>query len=266
MLTIEAPHKVLQLLKSPVFNGSRIPLLPVYPALFAAVVFIFSVVASEPQDLRPRLQLTFHTVKSNYLTTANLTNAILYARTCFDLADLSTNDEQRAFYANEGIPPARKGVEINPSVAPPFYYLALNTGQLAQTKHLGALKLVKQMESDFLKSIVLDPAYDHAGAHRSIGMLYRDTPGWPTSLGDKSKAREHLEKAVELAPDFPDNQLTLLESYLKWKDHAALQAGIDRYRKDSAGMKQKYNGPEWQLSWQDWNHRWNEILSKAAKL
>ena len=223
--------------------------------------------AELPSDLRAHLVADYSTTKSNYLATpGNTTNAWIFARACFLLADNAIDDSHRASFAKEGIDAAHFAADICPKSAPAHYYLALNIGALAQTKSLGALKLVKQMEQEFLKSIALDPGYDHAGAERSLGMLYRDTPGWPTSIGNKSKAREQLERAIKLAPDFPDNHLTLMEAYIKWDDVDSLQSAIMRYRKLLPDSRQKYSAPEWRLSWQDWNKRWNDILSKYSEM
>ncbi len=265
MATIKAHRKLLQLLKSS-SKGDFGPRFLRWIALLYSLNFAPGSFSSEADNPRVRLEKAYAAAESNYLSSSNLTNAIQFARATFELADISTNDTQRAKYANDGIRIAENAVRFDSNSAAAHYYLGLILGELAQTKSLGAWKLVRQMEQEFLTSIALDPSYDHAGGHRSLGMLYRDTPGWPTSIGNKSKAREHLEKAVELAPDFPDNHLTLLEGYVKWKDQDAVQSAIDRYRKILPEAKKKYTGPEWQLSWQDWDHRWNEILAKAAKL
>ena len=56
-------------------------------------------------------------------------------------------------------------------------------------------------------SLRLDPNYDLAGADRALGLLYYEAPGWPLSVGNKNKARQHLQRAVKLAPTYPENQL-----------------------------------------------------------
>ena len=103
-----------------------------------------------------------------------------FGRACFDWADFALNDDQREKVAQQGIAACRRAIELNAASAPAHYYLALNRGQLARTKTLGALKLVNEMEVDFKTAIVLDGAFDHAGPHRSLGLLYREAPGWPT--------------------------------------------------------------------------------------
>jgi hypothetical protein len=47
-----------------------------------------------------------------------------------------------------------------------------------------------------------------------LGRLYHQAPGWPISIGNKSKAADHLERAVKLAPTFFHNRLYLAEFYL----------------------------------------------------
>src|SRR2546421_630302 len=88
--------------------------------------------------------------------------------------------------------------------------------EITEKKYLGALKLVDEMEREFKIVAELDPHFDFAGADRNLGMLYHETPGWPVSIGNRKKARQHLERSRELAPDFPENHLYLLEAYLKW--------------------------------------------------
>ena len=91
----------------------------------------------------------------------------------------------------------------------------MNLGQLARTKGLGALKLVDQMEREFSRARELDEQLDYAGPDRNLGLLYRDAPAIG-SVGSRTRAREHLKRAVELAPQYPENRLNLIEAYLKW--------------------------------------------------
>ena len=84
-----------------------------------------------------------------FSNTGNTTSAWKFARACFDWADFATNDSQRAAIASEGIASARFVTDIQPKSAAGHYYLALNLGQLARTKSLGALKLVREMERSF---------------------------------------------------------------------------------------------------------------------
>jgi tetratricopeptide (TPR) repeat protein len=190
--------------------------------------------------------------------------AWMFAQACFDWAEFATNDNMRAEIAQEGIAGARRAVQLDEHCAQGYHYLGLNLGQLARTKMFGALKLLGEMEASWKKSIALDPNFKFAGAHRSLGLLYRDAPGWPTSLGDRSKARFHLKKALEVAPTYPDNHLTLIETYLGWgekKNAAPLIAGLEKIFE---AARKQLTGDDWVLSWGDWQERWKKIKAKTT--
>jgi tetratricopeptide (TPR) repeat protein len=199
--------------------------------------------------------------RSNYLAQATNANyAWKFAQACFEWADFASNDTQRAALAQEGIAAAQLATEIAPTNAAGHFYLAMNKGQLARTRTLGALPLVKEMEKSFLRAIELDPEFRHAAPPRSLGILYREAPGWPASIGNRSRARNYLEKAVELDPVYPENLLTLLEAYSRWDETEALQAGIARYQRLHQHAKETFAGPAWAESWIDWDSRWQELL------
>ncbi len=60
----------------------------------------------------------------------------------------------------------------------------------------------------------LNENYEAAGAHRILGRLHFEAPRVPFITGwvDKKKVRPHLERAVEIAPEHPLNQLYLAEA------------------------------------------------------
>jgi tetratricopeptide (TPR) repeat protein len=184
-----------------------------------------------------------------------------FARACFDWANWATNKVQRAMIAREGMAACRQSLLVTNSTAG-HYYLALNMGQLAQAETLGALKLVREMMREFNTSAELDPHFDFAGPDRGLGLLCRDAPGWPVSVGNRRKAREYLEDAMALAPNYPENVLNLAESYLKWNDTLnaknqlqVLDALWSQARKDIAG-------PAWEQSWDDWSKRRDALREK----
>ena len=185
-------------------------------------------------------------------------------RDAFDWADIVRADDERAAIAQTGIDAMRRLIARSPTNAAAHYWLGMNLGELARTKSLGALKLVREMEDEFERARLLDEHLDFAGPDRSLGMLYRDAPGWPASIGSKKKAREHLERAVQLHPEFPDNQLALLESYEEWSERQNFTRQLQTAEKTLAAARQKFTGAEWEASWQDWNQRWTKMNAKAG--
>lgn len=187
-----------------------------------------------------------------------------FGRACFDWAELASGDSQRAQIAEQGVEACRRAIRLNPKLAAAHYYLGMNLGQLARTRTLGALKLVGQMEGAFKTATALDPTLDYAGPPRSLGLLYRDAPGWPASIGNRTKAREHLRKAVALSPEYPDNWLSLLEGYLDWGEKKNAQAALTAAEQALQKAREKFKGEEWKLSWRDWDQRWEKIKARAG--
>jgi tetratricopeptide (TPR) repeat protein len=215
-----------------------------------------------PQALA-RAQKAYSLARSNYLASpAETQTAAALARACFELSELSKETERKAALAEEGIGAARFLLQRDPNNGEGVFFLALNLGELARTKSIGALPLLRQMEKALLQAATINPHLEHAGPDRSLGLLYLETPGWPVSIGSKRKAREHLEQAVKLEPDYPDNHLSLLEAFVRWND-PALAGGIARYVKVLPDAKKKYSGPEWEQAWHDWEERWQAIQQKT---
>src|SRR5882762_3327929 len=146
-----------------------------------------------------RLERIYQEARSRYQqSTGSIEAAWQFGRACFDVADVAKTDSQRARLAEEGIDACRTALARKYASGPAHYYLAMNLGELARTKTIGALKLVREMESEFKRTIELDEKFDFGGPHRSLGLLYKDAPGWPTSIGSRPKARLHLRRANNL--------------------------------------------------------------------
>ncbi|HEV2209243.1 MAG TPA: hypothetical protein VG167_10745 [Verrucomicrobiae bacterium] len=177
-----------------------------------------------------------------------------FGRACFDLADFATNKAQRAALAQQGIAACRNALAADTNSAPAHYYLGLDMGQLAQTRTLGALRLVNEMEREFLDASRLDAAFDYGGPDRALGLLYRDAPSFG-SIGSRTKARQHLLRAVELAPGDPENRLNLLETYLKWNERKEARAQLDVLENGLPSARAKFSGAAWAGSWADWDSR-----------
>jgi hypothetical protein len=212
-----------------------------------------------------RAQAAYESAQNQYQSRTN--DAVLawqFARTCFDWADWATNKLQRAAIAQEGMAASQQSLLVTDSAAG-HYYLALNMGQLAQAETLGALKLVREMSHEFETAGELDPHFDFAGADRGLGLLYRDAPGWPVSIGSRRKAHEYLENAVTLAPGDPENVLNLAESYLKWGD--TINAKNELHVLDGLWPKaqQDFTGQAWERSWDDWSKRRDELRKELNK-
>jgi len=219
-----------------------------------------------PAQLRVHAQQVL--AQAQKLAEADPTNNVAVwqlARAAFARGEFSTNDTERAALAMQGIAACRKVLQRAPQCAPAYYYLGLNLGQLARTKLLGALPLVREMETSFQKARTLDESFDHAGPDRFVGQLYLQAPGWPASVGSQRKARKHLERAAELAPDYPENRLNLAEAALKWHDAKLAHRELVALEKLWPAARTNFAGADWDAFWADWLPRYEQLRTKLTR-
>jgi hypothetical protein len=238
----------------------------------AAAIFLSAVVgiifAGEPRNpiFAGRAGAEYHRAQTQFQSNTNDPAAAWqFARACYDFNDFVTNNAGRAELANQGIAAGRQLLAYESNSVPGHYYLAIELGQLADTRrNLAAFKMVKEMEREFKTADDLDEHFDYAGPARCLGLLYRDAPGWPVSIGSRHKAREWLEQAVKLAPDYPENRLNLVESCWQWKDREA--AGNELKTLDALwpSAQTNFTGEAWERSWNDWSTR-REVARKNLK-
>jgi hypothetical protein len=242
-------------------------LLSHYFGVASALLVLFSIShdAAASSSFSDRAKIAYSTNRMRF--DAEVTNAVVaweFGRACFDWADYVADDREREKIAREGIDACRRAIALHASLAPAHYYLGMNLGQLARTKSVGALKLVDEMEREFKRAVELDARFDYAGPHRSLGLLYLQAPGWPLSVGNRGKARSHLDRAVELCPEFPENHLCRLEAFLKWNDKKSAMAEAKSLNDVLIKARSLFHDDAWAATWLDWERRW-EAAQKALK-
>jgi len=178
-------------------------------------------------------------------------------RASYDLSEQATNMAQRAEVARAGIASCRQLLERDPKSALGHYYLGMDYGELAEAEapSMAAYKLIREIESEFKTTLELDERLDFAGPPRCLGLLYRDAPGWPISIGSKHKAREYLERAAALAPNFPENQMNLFESCVGWHDLAGAETAWQNLAAIWPAARTNLAGVVWEQTWNDWETR-----------
>lgn len=224
--------------------------------LFLAMAGQAMAQTSETNAAVLELKKNFQEMHQRFLTETNdVETAWHFARACYDMADLAPPNAERAEFAAQGIAAARQALSQNSNSAPAHYYLGMNLGELADTKHSpSALRIVREIEKESLTTLALDKHFDHAGADRNLGLLYWQAPAI-VSIGSRSKARQHLLAAVQLAPEFPENHLNLIEAYLKWDDHVEALRQLAQLERLWPEAHKQFTGIEWALSWADWEKR-----------
>lgn len=233
--------------------------------LFAGAGMVWAGETNNPVFAQ-RAQAEFQRAQTHYQSNTNdSTAAWQFARASFNFNDFATNNASRADLAGQGIAACRQLLATESNSVPAHYYLAIELGLLADTKrNLAALKLVREMEREFKTADDLDEHFDYAGPARCLGLLYRDAPGWPLSVGSRHKARDWLEQAVKLAPGYPDNQLNLIESYWQWKDREAASNVLQQLDTLWPAARTNFTGEAWEQNWTDWSTRRDAAREKIA--
>ena len=123
--------------------------------------------------------------------------------------------KKQELYYEHGTNYGKEAITMNPKAIYGNFWYASNAGMLGMCR--GIMTSLASIDP-FRKSmeIVLkeNENFYFGGPHRALGRLYHQAPGWPISIGNKSKATEHLERAVQLAPDFFNNRVYLSELYI----------------------------------------------------
>lgn len=241
-----------------------------FDAVVLAAVFLGSVLARAESDtvVKARQQAATAYAEARALYRNSLTNtetAWQFGRASFDWAEFATNNAQRAEVSEAGIAACRQAVAGEPKSAPGHYYLAMNLGHLADTiRSPSAFKMVKEIEREFFAAHSLDEQFDHAGPDRNLGLLYEQAPV-VISVGSRSKARRHLQRAVQLAPAYPENRLNLIEACLKWRDWNGARSELNALDVLWPAARTNFTGDAWTMSWADWKTRREKARRKIEQ-
>ncbi len=216
---------------------------------------------ADQDEFRAHAQQILAAAQKHYETEpTNSVAAWQFGRASFELVDVLTDPKEMEKIINEGIAACRQSVALDPNSAAGHYYLAITVGKLADLKrNLAAYSMVKEVEREFQKAWELDERFFYAGPDRCLGELYLKAPGWPLSLGSRSKARKHLERAAELAPDFPENRLLLAEAYWKWRDKKLLARELEALEKLWPAGRTNLADADWAADWRDWQPRFDKL-------
>jgi tetratricopeptide (TPR) repeat protein len=93
---------------------------------------------------------------------------------------------------------------------------------------LGALSLAKRAKKNFEDALAIEPTVLNGSAYTSLGSLYYKVPPWPIGFGDKDKARELLQKGVEIDPTGMDSNYFYGDFLLSEHDYAGAVAAFEK--------------------------------------
>jgi tetratricopeptide (TPR) repeat protein len=130
--------------------------------------------------------------------------------------DLFDNNKPKcAYFSGRGIAYAKAAVKTNPKGVEGYYYGGINNALQATTRLFVTAKfMVPGIRDAWKKATQIDARFDHGGPLRALGSLYAHAPPWPASIGDPEMGVALLKKALESAPDYPQNALMLGDALL----------------------------------------------------
>ncbi|MCB1141804.1 MAG: tetratricopeptide repeat protein [Leptospiraceae bacterium] len=157
---------------------------------------------------------SLNTLKAQYpnedLICGKLSSAYFYK----GLFEVNDAKKQELFYEH-GVNYGKEAITLNPKAIYGNFWYASNVGMLGLCRGMMAsLASVDPMKKSYEIVLKENENFFFAGPHRALGRLYHMAPGWPISVGNKTKALQHLERAIEIGPDFFNNRLYLAELYI----------------------------------------------------
>lgn len=230
--------------------------------------------AAEPSAVRGAFTNASALAEANLVAARKLvatepTNSVAawhLGRACFTWGKTLKDPNTQEKIYEEGVAACRRSLSLDPKSGPAHYYLGMNIGRVADLKrNLAAFGLVKEVERAFLQAAKLDENYAYGGPDRNLGLLYWHAPSWPVSVGNKKLARKHLERAVKLAPDYPENRLNLAEAYLDWREQKLMQQQLAAVKQLWPRAKTNLTGVEWELDWKDWESRRQKLAAAKSQ-
>ncbi len=109
-------------------------------------------------------------------------------------------DEQQKQFAKL-IPDIDQFAQKNSDRADGYIWAGVARGSLAEAiGGVSALGIVKEAKTNLEKALSIDPKAEDAYAYGVLGVMYSKVPGWPIAFGDNKKAKELLQKGIEVSP------------------------------------------------------------------
>lgn len=204
---------------------------------------------SDPQNLKATIALLENLSKKDSEIYGQISR--LYF---FDAINEEKKDSRIKIY-QKSIDAADKAIqEDSKSVLAHFWKAAAVGKQGLDIGVTKALKSARPMRESLEIVLGNDEKFEYGGAHRALGRLYYELPGWPLSFGDNDKALEHLKKSMNLFPDHLGNRIYYAQMLLKKGQKEEAKKQIVYFRQNSKKLQFKKELEEY-----------NEIADKLEK-
>jgi hypothetical protein len=132
------------------------------------------------------------------------------ARTAVWLGNFGPED-MREDYVRAGIEYANTAVKLNPTGEEGLFYDGALAGKLAELDIKYGASGLETIEQRMRQLIEMKSTFIYGGPDRVLGILLMRAPGPPLGPGDWNEAEKHLKRALEIDPNWPENQLYMAE-------------------------------------------------------
>ena len=150
------------------------------------------------------------------------------ARNHFRIGKRTVDKEQKLFIFENCLNTAKQGMGIDNNSAENIYFMGLCLGNVSLQRGIfSSLSNRGTLETSMQRVIKIDPTVEHAGPHRFLGVYYHVLPFFLG--GDSEKSIQHLESAVDLAPDFYENYFYLGKVYFDRGQYSKAHETLERF-------------------------------------
>jgi tetratricopeptide (TPR) repeat protein len=150
------------------------------------------------------------------------------ARNHFRIGKRAIDEKQKLFNFENCLDIAKKGIQIDNNSAENIYFMGLCLGNVSLQRGIfSSLSNRGTLETSMQRVIKIDPTIEHAGPHRFLGVYYHVLPFFLG--GDSEKSIQHLESAVNLAPDFYENYFYLGKVYFDRGQYSKSHKTLERF-------------------------------------
>ena len=172
------------------------------------------------------------------------------------LADYELKKNRRKRSAKNAIDCARRACKADDKRVEGHYYLGVSIGALADIERgFGALGLIVEMEKELNRALEIDERFDEGGPNRELGLLKLDAPG---SYNEKIRNGSKLiDRAVELSPRFPENQIALAKLLHKQGDEKGATAALNKVLAARPWPSKPEEDPEWKKTARGLLEQWS---------
>lgn len=207
----------------------------------AIIIFALLFAAACAKERKPAASSSRLTPSSSELWAKSRDSAVA--------AEATGNKKEKARIAQTGIQLANDCIMKTPEDALCYYWRAVNTGLYYEAHIVGYQDGLKSMVADCEKAIRLNDKIEHGGPYRTLGKIYTDVPETTITKNGVTKdldlAINYLRKAIQVAPNYPENHIYLAEAFLEAGNNSEAKACLGSSKELVPQWKNHYDYALW---------------------